>query len=290
MLKVIGMWRVGSTTTVGNNSIIELRNVTAGYYVAEGFKTLKKVFKPVITNINLKVNDGERLAIIGESGSGKTTLLRVILGLLPPLQGDVVVVGERIYRIPARLRWRVTRQIGYVPQDPAKSLNPRLRIADVMAEPLARVDLSEREKTERIKDALRIVQLHELILSYYPSQLSGGMMQRVLIARAIVHDPEMLLLDEPTSALDVSIQAQIIDLLCNIQKKLELAMVTVTHDLPVAQYLADRAVILYRGAIVEEGPLGEIMAHPRSEHARLLITSYLSGLNGLNGVNRAGNV
>lgn len=145
------MWRAGSTTTAGSSAIIELRKVTAGYYIAEGFKTLKKIFKPVIMDIDLRVNDGERLAIIGESGSGKTTLLKVILGLLPPLQGDVIVVGEQIYRIPARLRWRVTRQIGYVPQDPARSLNPRLKIADVMTEPLARVDLSEREKTEKNK-------------------------------------------------------------------------------------------------------------------------------------------
>lgn len=280
------MWRAGSTVTANSKPVIELKNVTAGYYAAEGFKTLKKVFKPVITNIDLKVNDGERLAIIGESGSGKTTLLRVILGLLPPLWGDVVVLGEQIYRIPPRLRWRITRQIGYVPQDPARSLNPRLRVVEVMAEPLFRTNLSEKEKAERIRDALRIVQLHESILNYYPSQLSGGMMQRVLIARAIVHEPEILLLDEPTSALDVSIQAQIINLLCDIHEKLELAMVTVTHDLPVAQYLADRAVILYRGTIVEEGPMEEIIAHPRSEHAHLLVTSYLSGLNGLNRINK----
>lgn len=267
------MSRAGSTEWA-----IELRNVSAGYFVAEGFKAIRRRYVEVLHDTSFKVDRGERVAVIGESGSGKTTLLRVILGLLQPVRGDVVVLGHRIYAMPSRERWKVTRRIGYVPQDPFRSLNPRLKVASIVAEPLTRSGLSESEKMRRMREALRMVQLHESILEYYPSRLSGGMMQRVLIARAVVHEPEILLLDEPTSALDVSTQAQVINLLNSIQERLGCAMVTVTHDLPVAQYLADRAVILHRGVVVEEGPLDDIVQNPKSEHAKLLIASYTLGV------------
>ncbi len=255
-----------------NRSAVELVDVTAGYWTADGFALRR--FHPVLKGVSVTVRRGERVAIVGESGSGKTTLLRVVLGVLQPASGRVVVMGREIYRLPRRLRWTVTSRIGYVPQDPARSLNPRLKVRDIVMEPLERSDLTEREKMERVRDALRMVQLHESVLDYYPAQLSGGMMQRVLIARAVVHEPELLLLDEPTSALDVSIQAQVINLLNSIQRKLGCTMVVVTHDLPVAQYLADRAVLLHRGAVVEDVPFEELVRSPKSELAKLLIRSF----------------
>jgi ABC-type glutathione transport system ATPase component len=260
---------------------IELRNVSAGYTVAEGFKAIRKRYVEVLHDVSFRVGRGERVAVIGESGSGKTTLLRVMLGLLQPLKGDVMVLGQRIYAMPSRERWKITSRIGYVPQDPFRSLNPRLRVADIVAEPLTRLGLSESEKLQRLRAALRMVQLHESVLEHYPSRLSGGMMQRVLIARAVVHEPEILLLDEPTSALDVSTQAQVVNLLNSIQERLGCTMVTVTHDLPLAQYLADRAVILYKGVVVEEGALDVIVRNPKSEHAKLLIASYALGASGV---------
>jgi len=267
------MSRAGSTDLA-----VELREVSAGYFVAEGLKALRRKYVEVLRGVSLRVDGGERVAVIGESGSGKTTLLKVVLGLLQPMRGDVVVLGHRIYDIPERERWKVTRRIGYVPQDPFRALNPRLKVADIITEPLSRLHLPEDEKEERVRAAVKMVQLHESVLNHYPSRLSGGMMQRVLIARAVVHEPELLLLDEPTSALDVSTQAQVINLLNGIQERLKCAMVTVTHDLAVAQYLADRAVILYKGVVVEEGPLDEIVRNPKSEHARVLVASYTLGV------------
>lgn len=228
----------------------------------------------MLREVSVTVYDGERVAIIGESGSGKTTLLRVILGVLPPVSGRVQILGHDIYRVPRSQRWKITSQIGYVPQDPGRSLNPRLKVRSIVMEPLERSKLSEREKLEKVREAIRMVQLHETVLDYYPIQLSGGMMQRVLIARAIVHDPELLLLDEPTSALDVSIQAQVINLLDAIQRRLECAMITVTHDLSVAQYLADRAILLHKGTVVEDAPFEELVRNPKSELAKLLIRSF----------------
>jgi len=263
-----------------SSPMVELEDVTVGYWTTNG-SSIRKRFTPVLKGIQVTVRDGERVAVIGESGSGKTTLLKVMLGILPPVSGRVRVLGHEIYRLPHWQRWKVTSQIGYVPQEPARALNPRLRIRDIVMEPLERFKLTERERDERVKEAIRMVQLHESILDYYPTQLSGGMMQRALIARAIVHDPEILLLDEPTSALDVSIQAQIINLLDAIQRKLECSMITVTHDLPVAQYLADRAVLLHKGTIVEDAPFEELIRSPKSEFAKTLIRSYTLTASGL---------
>ncbi|MEL9908322.1 MAG: ABC transporter ATP-binding protein [Desulfurococcus sp.] len=258
---------------MGPDDIIRLEDVTAGYVVAkQGIKSLAREKRVVLRNINLRIKDGERVVIIGESGSGKTTLLRVILGLLKPFNGRVFVIGKDIYRLKWRERVKVLRQIGYVPQDPYKALNPSVKVGTILEEPLEALGISERGS--RVKDILRLVNLPENVLNMYPMELSGGMRQRVLIARAIIHDPEVLILDEPTSALDVSMQAQIVNLINEIHRKLELAVLTVTHDLGVAQYLADKAVVLYRGEIIEEGDIDSIIKNPRNEYTRLLVSSY----------------
>ncbi|ADV65266.1 ABC transporter related protein [Desulfurococcus mucosus DSM 2162] len=258
-------------TTQGD--IIRLENITAGYLVVKrGLKGLLKERRIVLKNISLAVRDGERLAIIGESGSGKTTLLKVILGLLKPFEGKVFVAGKDIYALKWGQRILVLRQVGYVPQDPYRALNPSIRVKSILEEPLEALGIGDRDA--RVREALRLVQLSSEVLQMYPSELSGGMRQRVLIARAIIHDPEILILDEPTSALDVSIQAQVVNLINDIHRKLGLAVLTVTHDLGVAQYLADRAVVLYRGEIVEEGDMDSLIKHPRSDYTRILVSSH----------------
>lgn len=262
-----------------NNLIVSLKDVVAGYTTTgKGWRSLFKHVNVVLKNINLRVYDGERIAIIGESGSGKTTLLKVILGLLKPVSGRVEVLGKEIYRFSWSERVNILKQIGYVPQDPYKALNPKLRVKTIISEPLESTNTEPEEIEGRVREVIRMVQLSDKILDKYPGELSGGMMQRVLIARSIIHDPEILILDEPTSALDVSIQAQIIELINNIHKKLELAILTVTHDLGVAQYLSDRAVILYRGNIVEEGYIDEIITKPKHEYTNLLIASYKASI------------
>lgn len=172
----------------------------------------------------------------------------------------------------------VLKQVGYVPQDPYKALNPKLRVRTILSEPLESAKAKPEEVEGRVREVAKMVQLSDKILDKYPGELSGGMMQRVLIARSIIHDPEILILDEPTSALDVSIQAQIIELINNIHKKLELAILTVTHDLGVAQYLSDRAVILYKGGVIEEGYIDDIITRPKHEYTNLLIASYKASI------------
>jgi ABC-type glutathione transport system ATPase component len=261
------------------NVIVLLKDVVAGYHTTgRGWRSLFKHVNVVLRGVNLRVYDGERVAIIGESGSGKTTLLKVVLGLLKPVKGSVEVLGKDIYKLPWRERVNVLKQVGYVPQDPYKALNPKLRVRTILSEPLESAKAKPEEVEGRVREVAKMVQLSDKILDKYPGELSGGMMQRVLIARSIIHDPEILILDEPTSALDVSIQAQIIELINNIHKKLELAILTVTHDLSVAQYLSDRAVILYKGGVIEEGYIDDIITRPKHEYTNLLIASYKASI------------
>jgi ABC-type glutathione transport system ATPase component len=268
------------------SSILELQRVTAGYKSVKGFKSLIKRVEIVLRDISFTVEKGERVAIIGESGSGKTTILRVILGLLKPISGKVLIYGKDLYSLPSDQRLQILRRIGYVPQDPYKSLNPVLKIKYIVGEPLEAAGVEWRYVGERIREVLKIVGLPQSILNDTAEELSGGMRQRVLIARAIIAEPEILVLDEPTSALDVSIQAQIINLLNSIYNTFKVTMITVTHDLGVAQYLADRLIILKSGKIVEEGSVDEVLRDPKSEYTKSLITSYLqiTGINSLNNI------
>lgn len=268
------------------DSILELQRVIAGYKSIKGFKSLIKRVEIVLRDISFTVEKGERVAIIGESGSGKTTILRVILGLLKPISGKVLIYGKDLYSLPSDQKLQILRRIGYVPQDPYRSLNPVLKIKYIVGEPLEAAGVEWRYIEERASEVLKIVGLPQSILNDTAEELSGGMRQRVLIARAIIAEPEILVLDEPTSALDVSIQAQIINLLNSIYDTFKVTMITVTHDLGVAQYLADRLIILKSGKIVEEGSVDEVLRNPKSEYTKSLITSYLqiTGINSLNNI------
>ena len=268
------------------DSILELQRVIAGYKSIKGFKSLIKRVEIVLRDISFTVEKGERVAIIGESGSGKTTILRVILGLLKPISGKVLIYGKDLYSLPSDQKLQILRRIGYVPQDPYRSLNPVLKIKYIVGEPLEAAGVEWRYIEERASEVLKIVGLPQSILNDTAEELSGGMRQRVLIARAIIAEPEILVLDEPTSALDVSIQAQIINLLNSIYDTFKVTMITVTHDLGVAQYLADRLIILKSGKIVEEGSVDEVLRDPKSEYTKSLITSYLqiTGVNSLNNI------
>jgi ABC-type glutathione transport system ATPase component len=261
-------------TPGGQDYLVKVENVTAGYLSVKSFSSLTKTFTPVLRDINLSLRDGERVAVIGESGSGKTTLLKVILGLLKPVKGRVLIEGLDIYS--SRKAWlRAVKKIGYVPQDPFKALDPRVKIKTSLMEPLETSRYSREEVNRLIKEAVKLVGLPEEVIEYYPSSLSGGMLQRVLIARALINRPKLFLLDEPTSSLDVSTQAQIINLINKIYHNYKMGILLVTHDLAVAQYLAERVIILREGRVIEEGFFEDVILNPRHEYTRLLVKSYM---------------
>jgi ABC-type glutathione transport system ATPase component len=276
----------GGTMVMKNPEyIIKLENVTAGYLITPpGIRSLIKTRYIVLKNINLSVNKSERIAIVGSSGSGKTTLLKVILGLLKPFSGRVFIYEYDIYRLPWRERVKILKKIGYVPQDPFKSLNPMLRVKDILREPLeAHVIRGYKESKieSKVKSIVKLVGLPEKVLEMYPEELSGGMRQRVLIARALVSEPEVLILDEPTSALDVSVQAQIINLINDIYEQFKPAILLVTHDLSIAQYIADRIIVIENKEIVEEGLIDNVLSNPQSHFMKMAVSSYKDNKNKL---------
>lgn len=261
--------------SISHEEVLRLENVTAGYRTSTlSLGLLARRYNIVLRNVNLAISSGERVAIVGESGAGKTTLAKVVLGLLKPLKGEVYLLGKPLYKLSWRARVKLLRNIGYVPQDPYKALNPSLKVIQILMEQLEALKLSSESALTRIQEVLDLVKLPKSVLDKTPTDLSGGMRQRVLIARALVGRPCILLLDEPTSSLDVSIQAQIINLLNDVQRRLGITMITISHDLSVVQYLADRLIVLKNGQVVEDGMLDELIASPRSNYFKTIKAEY----------------
>jgi oligopeptide/dipeptide ABC transporter ATP-binding protein len=233
---------------------------------------------PVVTGVDLDVAAGETLAIVGESGSGKSVSMLAVLGLLPPsaqVGGSVRVRGEEVLGAgPERLRELRGREVGMVFQDPMTSLNPVLTIGRQLTEGLEeRLGLSAQSARERAAELLSLVGIRDSTarLDDYPHQFSGGMRQRVMIAIGLSLDPAVLIADEPTTALDVTTQAQILDLVQDLQERLGTAVVWVSHDLGVVAGIADRVVVMYSGEIVEQAPVDELYAAPRHPYTRGLL-------------------
>lgn len=232
-------------------------------------------------SVDLTVGEGASVAIVGESGSGKSTLMRLCLGLMPVDGGSVRFRGEDWSSASRPQRRARLASIGAVFQEPFESLDPRQRVVDIVTEPMRLHDrLSRQERMDRAIEALSNVGLDESYLRKTPARLSGGQQQRVGIARAIVRRPELIFLDEPTSALDLSVQAQVLQILAGLRAELGAALVTVTHDLAVAGYLADWIVVMRHGAVVEQGPTDKILGSPESDYTRELIDATTVSLKG----------
>jgi oligopeptide/dipeptide ABC transporter ATP-binding protein len=227
-----------------------------------------------VDGVNLDVAAGETLALVGESGSGKSTVARCIVRLIEPSSGEVTIDGTSIVPLPTRRLAGVYRRIQMVFQDPNASLNPRMNVRQVLDEPLRlHLDLSVAERTTRVRELVEMVGLTAEHLGRYPHELSGGQRQRVGIARAIAVSPNIVILDEPTSSLDVSVRGQILDLLLELQKRLKLAYLFITHDLQVVQHVADRVAVMYLGGIVEIGPTADVFRDPRHPYTRALLSA-----------------
>ncbi len=230
-----------------------------------------------LDDVSLAVGKGESFGLVGESGSGKSTLARCILRLDAPSAGRILFEGEDMARLtPAAMR-HLRARIQVVWQDPYASLNPRMSVHDIVTEPMlihrASMGLDGRGRTERAAVLLAQVGLGPQYLHRYPHEFSGGQRQRIGIARALATNPALLLLDEPTSALDVSVQAQVLNLLIDLQARLGLTYFFISHDLAVIRYICDRVAILHRGVLVEQGPAAAIFDNPQSDHARTLLAA-----------------
>jgi peptide/nickel transport system ATP-binding protein len=228
-----------------------------------------------VDGVDLEVPAGRTLALVGESGCGKSTVGRALLRLVEPRTGRLLFEGQDLLRLSAGELHPYRRAMQIVFQDPLGSLDPRMRVRDAIAEGMQSFGIGENEaeRTERVAALLTRVQLDPDQMWRYPHEFSGGQRQRICIARALAVGPRLLVCDEATSALDVSIQAQILNLLRDLQQELGLAYLFITHDLGVVRYLADRVSVMYLGQIVEEGETGRIFGDPRHPYTRGLLAA-----------------
>jgi len=226
-----------------------------------------------VEDVSFSLHNDEVLVIAGESGSGKSTIAKLILGAITPDSGKVIFQGKEIKNSTKSLM-RIRMNCQMVHQDPYDSINPRMKVMDIVSEPLEIHNIghdSEREKI--VLDTLREVKLEpaEEIANKYPHMLSGGQRQRVVLARALVLKPKIIIADEPVSMLDVSIRAEILELMKNIQKKNNISFIYITHDLATARYFGDRIIILYLGKIMEFGQINQVLLEPRHPYTQALI-------------------
>jgi len=228
-----------------------------------------------VDGVDLEVRAGQTVALVGESGCGKTTVGRSILGLVRPREGRVLYAGVDLAGLGEAELHPYRRKLQIVFQDPAAALNPRLRVRDLIAEGMHSfgIGASRAERNERVAELLRRVQLNPEHMWRYPHEFSGGQRQRIGIARALAVEPELVICDEAVSALDVSIQAQILNLLSDLQRELGIAFLFITHDLSVVRYLADEVAVMYLGQVVERAPTARLFSSPEHPYTRGLLAA-----------------
>ncbi len=227
-----------------------------------------------VQDVTFDIARGETFALVGESGSGKTTVARMVVGLLTPTSGSVRIAGTSLTDGGRSVeRDRLRRRIHMVFQDPYASLNPRWRVGRIIAEPIRAFGLTDSKAAiaERVAELLELVGLHAADRSRFPHEFSGGQRQRVAIARALASNAEFVVCDEPTSALDVSVQAQILNLMRDLQDRFDLTYLFISHNLAVVKHMANRVGVMYLGRIVELGPKREVFRAPRHPYTRMLL-------------------
>jgi ABC-type microcin C transport system duplicated ATPase subunit YejF len=227
-----------------------------------------------VDGVTLRLEQGQTLGLVGESGSGKSTIGNAVLGLVEPREGQIFYRGEDITHVSARRRRELGQQIQVIFQDPYGSFNPSRSIGSTLAEPLrACRHLSRRAAYARVGQALEKVGLTEDAGGRYPEQFSGGQRQRIAIARALVLDPRLVICDEPTSALDLSVQAQVLNLLMDLQQQLRLSYLFISHDLAVVRHVAHQVAVLHQGRVVEHGTVDEVINAPAHRYTKTLLAA-----------------
>jgi ABC-type oligopeptide transport system ATPase subunit len=253
--------------------LLEVRHLVKEFSRRRGIFGATSVVKAV-DDISFTVEQGETFGLVGESGSGKTTTGRCILRLIEPSSGDVIFDGRDVLTLSRRDLRRARRDMQIVFQDPYSSLNPRMRVGDIVEEPLVIHRLgSKAERRARVKELFELVGLNPDHLQRYPHEFSGGQRQRIGLARALALNPSFIIADEPVSALDVSVQAQVVNLLMDLQQRLKLTYLFIAHDLRLVEHICSRVAVMYLGKIVEMGETAKLFAAPQHPYTRALLSA-----------------
>ncbi|KPF59439.1 MAG: dipeptide ABC transporter ATP-binding protein [Alphaproteobacteria bacterium] len=253
--------------------MLEIRDVKRDYRVSQGLFKEDKIVHAV-KGVSFKLDKGKTLAIVGESGCGKSTLARILTFIDEPTAGELLIDGQKVDLRPGHLTSDMRQKVQIVFQNPYGSLNPRQKIGDVLGEPLLiNTKMSSAERRERATEMLIKVGLGPEHYNRYPHMFSGGQRQRIAIARALMLNPKLLVLDEPVSALDLSVQAQVLNLLADLQEEFGLTYVFISHDLSVVRYIADEVMVMYYGEAVEYGTRDAVFSDPQHEYTRTLFAA-----------------
>lgn len=256
-----------------NEIIFDIKQLEKTYYISRGlFKKPTKI--EAVKKIDFQVSKGETLSIVGESGCGKSTTAKMLLNIEEPTSGKIFYRGKDISTF-SKEEWREYRKkVQIIFQDPYSSLNPRWKVGKIIAEPLKlNTDLSKKQIVEKVYEIMEKVGLQKEWYDRYPHQFSGGQRQRIGIARALILNPEVIVCDEPVSALDVSIQAQVLNLLLDLQEEFNLTYVFISHDLSVVEHISDRIMAMYFGDVVESSSVEELFSNPKHEYTKKLLSA-----------------
>jgi ABC-type glutathione transport system ATPase component len=253
------------------NPLLSIEDLYVAFRTPRRGLALGYRFVWALRGVSLSVEEGESLGVVGGSGGGKSTLLRAVVGLVKPLRGSIIYRGLDLLKLSWSQRRRVLREVGYVPQEPSQSMDPKMSVRDIVLEPLLALGVPRKSREYLLESVLELVDLPGDVKGRNIRELSGGMQQRVAIARALVTKPRLLLLDEPTSSLDVSTAAQILNLLKDLRETLGLSYVMVSHDIDSVSYVADRVAVMALGMVVEVGPARNVLAEPLHPYTRVLV-------------------
>ncbi|NOX96475.1 MAG: dipeptide ABC transporter ATP-binding protein [Nitrospirae bacterium] len=257
-----------------SDSFLQVTNLKKYFAVREGLFSSVKSFVHAVDGVSFEIEKGKTLGLVGESGSGKTTVGRVLLGLLEATSGEVYFEGIKVFELKRKALRSLRKRMQIIFQDPYGSLNPRMTVGGMLGEVLSIHHLVRKnERRERIAELLYLVGLQPEHMNRYPHEFSGGQRQRIGIARALAVEPELIIADEPVSALDVSIQAQILNLLQDLQEKLKLTYLFIAHDLSVVKHISDEVAVMYLGKIVERAGCRELFSHPLHPYTQALLSA-----------------
>jgi oligopeptide transport system ATP-binding protein len=258
-----------------DNILLDVRNLVKHFPITKGFIFQKQVGAvKAVDGVSFTIRSGETLGLVGESGCGKTTTGRVILRLMEPTSGEAYFEGRNIFKLKKEELRRLRRDMQIVFQDPYSSLNPRMTVGDIIGEPLEIHNLARgKEKVRRVQELLDIVGLSPYHANRYPHEFSGGQRQRIGVARALAVNPKLIICDEPVSALDVSIQAQVLNLLEELQKEFGLTYLFIAHDLSVVKHISHRIAVMYLGRIVEIADADDLFDNPQHPYTEALLSA-----------------